>query len=968
MASERNKDISLGDPHRVKPDAGREDKTSENRLQGGTSLPPSTSEGFKDNGDSERARMASPEPGAAPSDGSGNTPQAMAGAGKDTTSPKAPAMESGARNGRGGVKTAEPAMNFQGAGDPPNGHLDKNEKEDPDSETSSSLAAPKPSREDSWRIVMKEVIDIDDEQLKGWKEDIDTLLVFAGLFSAVVTAFTIESYQWLSDDTQDTTVALLTQIFQQMSNQTITPVKPFQATPSNVRINTFWFLSLIIALVDALFGLLCKQWLREHRRQARTRTPEEGLALHWLRRESLEIWHVPTFIAALPMLLELALFLFFAGLLELLWSRHPIPFGIATVVVGLAILVYVGTTIIPSIDIIRQALQVTPKFKHARMHPQKLSAEDLLSSLPPIEFVCPYKSPQAWVTFKAARAIFRISCVHRVVRFCLQKPPRDNTELPRRVQWVRVQWALNDTLNSLADWPLVDLELLQRSHIELVPPFYALQAFQWLVQELQDNPSMIPHLQNTLEAQPLHLVMPAVLDQWFFLPDRDWTKADIGDALQPNLSPWGIQEHKSLAQSRWLDARQNSKTFHQFLHYTHILNSWKELEEDDWNHLAEVWKKIWSELYLGAHVFLPFSFLTLDRILKGSSEHKAFGLELFKSCTEVEVSHSQHWLTNYHALPQNLAQHIIATTTPHQRTYGSPAVTSSPFVQSQTCLALVEQIHGNLPVYIKSIGPEEMYCWLEATNIIQHIHALPPDHFPPLPHYFPIPLTKLKDLLWALPDEPSDDDFGFLLSCQKHWSNVHLYEKLDLVQIISDYINKFSTTQASHSKHKADTPLATHLKGLEFLGFLYGQWEALKTELRSPDHRWLARSTLKVAEAWTKALERVRLANGLSPNEFKAMFTPLPDSHSESSLANTTLQQSEGDGTITEAHREGEDGGGTIEGTTRDRGVPAEVPSKEAIELVALAGPAEGSEDSGVSHTSQDERAVPYGEQNDQNV
>ncbi|KAL0566374.1 hypothetical protein V5O48_015642 [Marasmius crinis-equi] len=954
MAPERNKDISSGDSHRVTPDAGPEDKTSENRLQAGASLPPSTSEGFKDNGDSERARMASPELGAAPSDGSGNTPQAMAGAGKDTTSPKAPAMESGARNGRGGVKTAEPAMNFQGAGDPPNEHLDKNEKEDPDPETSSSLAAPKPLLEDSWRIVMKEVIDIDDEQLKGWKEDIDTLLVFAGLFSAVVTAFTIESYQWLSDDPQDTTVALLTQISQQMSNQTITPVKPFQATPSNVRINTFWFLSLIIALIDALFGLLCKQWLREHRRQARTRTPEEALALHWLRRKSLEIWHVPTFIAALPMLLELALFLFFAGLLELLWSRHPIPFSIVIVVVGLAILIYAGTTIIPSINIIRQAMQVSPNMRSARMHRLKLPAEHLLSSLPPMEFVCPYKSPQAWVTFKAVRAF---PCIlEQGVRFLWRKDV-----ISYRVYkaiCTPVLKTFNDMLSNLAGWPLVDLELLQRSHVKLVPPFYELQAFQWLVQELQDAPSMIPHLQNTLEAQPPHLVMPAVLDQWFFHPGHEWTKADIGTAL--------IQEHESAYQVRWPDkiGRQNSKLFHQFMQYNHILINWEELSRSDWIRLPRVWKGISNELQqtdYGAWVGLPFSFHTLDRILKGSPEQKAFGLKLFESCTQE--SRHQHWFTEYTPFIHTLTQHIIATTTPHQRTFGSPAVTSSPFVGSQTCLTLVQQIHDSLLADSQLRFESAWYNWLEATDIIQHIHMLPSDYFPPLPHLFPIPLTKLKDLLWALPDEPSDNDFGFLLSCQKHKSKVSEDERINLVQIISDYINEFPTTQASHNKCAADTPLATHPKGLEFLGFLYVQWNTLLTE-EGTRQLWRMK---EAAEAWTKASERVRLANGWSSDEFKAMFMPLPDSCSESSLANAIPQQIEGDGVIAEAHAGGGDGGGAVEDTTRDRGVPAEAPSKEeAIRLIA--GSAGGSEGGDVGHTSQDGQVVPYGEENDRNV
>ncbi|KAL0570974.1 hypothetical protein V5O48_010992, partial [Marasmius crinis-equi] len=199
---------------------------------------------------------------------------------------------SDARDG-GGRDTVEPATSAKAAEVPVNDRL-KQKCKDPCADSPTSPTAPKPLLEDSWKIVMKEVVDIDDEQFRSWKEDIDTLLVFAGLFSAVVTAFTIESYQWLSEDPQDTAVALLREISRQMKNESMMPVELFEASSSNIRINTFWFLSLIIALVDALFGLLCKQWLREHRRPIHTHTPQEALALHWLRRESLALWHIPT--------------------------------------------------------------------------------------------------------------------------------------------------------------------------------------------------------------------------------------------------------------------------------------------------------------------------------------------------------------------------------------------------------------------------------------------------------------------------------------------------------------------------------------------------------------------------------------------------------------------------------------------------------------------------------------------------
>ncbi|EEB91911.1 hypothetical protein MPER_09657 [Moniliophthora perniciosa FA553] len=50
----------------------------------------------------------------------------------------------------------------------------------------------KPAQTESWERVLKEVSRHDEDMVQGWRDDIDTLLVFAGLFSAVVTAFVIE--------------------------------------------------------------------------------------------------------------------------------------------------------------------------------------------------------------------------------------------------------------------------------------------------------------------------------------------------------------------------------------------------------------------------------------------------------------------------------------------------------------------------------------------------------------------------------------------------------------------------------------------------------------------------------------------------------------------------------------------------------------------------------------------------------
>ncbi|EEB95966.1 hypothetical protein MPER_04982 [Moniliophthora perniciosa FA553] len=189
---------------------------------------------------------------------------------------------------------------------------------------------------DAWEVLMKAVNKYDDEMVKNWKEDIDTLLVFAGLFSAVVTAFVIESYQWLNRNPADTTVALLTQISKQLGNSSVPfdeslSTSTFQASALSVRVNTFWFLSLILSLTSGLFALLCKTMVERTPDEIyQRRSPGEALGLRNMRERSLEIWGVPSFLAVLPILLELALLLFFAGVIDLLWSLHRIPFIVAS--------------------------------------------------------------------------------------------------------------------------------------------------------------------------------------------------------------------------------------------------------------------------------------------------------------------------------------------------------------------------------------------------------------------------------------------------------------------------------------------------------------------------------------------------------------------------------------------------------------------------------------------------------------
>lgn len=115
-----------------------------------------------------------------------------------------------------------------------------------------------------WSVYMKEAIPHDKALIESWSKDMDGILIFAGLFSAIITAFIIESYNGLMPDPNEPTIALLQQIAQHLGgstseNQTSTTTV-FTPTSSSLRVNAFWFLSLCLALTCALAATLVQQW------------------------------------------------------------------------------------------------------------------------------------------------------------------------------------------------------------------------------------------------------------------------------------------------------------------------------------------------------------------------------------------------------------------------------------------------------------------------------------------------------------------------------------------------------------------------------------------------------------------------------------------------------------------------------------------------------------------------------------
>ena len=175
-----------------------------------------------------------------------------------------------------------------------------------------------------------------------------------------MAAFIIESYKRLSSDSGAATVLLLNQISQQLSTlsngtQVSSPPplytnSPFRPAQSAIRINILWFLSLTISLICALAATLMQQWSRRYLQQARAQPmPYKRARKREYLFQGVEAFRLSQAVEAVPALLHLAVFLFFAGLVDFLFSIDStvghVIFGVICFFSG----IYILLTFLPNI-------------------------------------------------------------------------------------------------------------------------------------------------------------------------------------------------------------------------------------------------------------------------------------------------------------------------------------------------------------------------------------------------------------------------------------------------------------------------------------------------------------------------------------------------------------------------------------------------------------------------------------------
>lgn len=173
----------------------------------------------------------------------------------------------------------------------------------------------------------------------------------AGLFSAVNTAFIIETYKLLRPDQTDLTNQLLYAILQNQPASSVTLDANFSPAAYAVRVNALFFTSLMTSLLAALTAMLVKQWVGNYDRGLRKISSRQIRArTRQYRYDGVVRWHMADVVALVPMILHVSLFLFFVGVIDFLFAVNQIIAIVSAACVLAGFSLYLFANILPLIS------------------------------------------------------------------------------------------------------------------------------------------------------------------------------------------------------------------------------------------------------------------------------------------------------------------------------------------------------------------------------------------------------------------------------------------------------------------------------------------------------------------------------------------------------------------------------------------------------------------------------------------
>ncbi|KAJ7481924.1 hypothetical protein FB451DRAFT_1130356, partial [Mycena latifolia] len=178
----------------------------------------------------------------------------------------------------------------------------------------------------------------------------------AGLFSASLTAFLIESYRTLSPDQGQVTIAILAHISQQLaagSNSSAFELpSPRESSPTatSLACNILWFISLCLSLSCALIATLVEQWARDFMQATEMRpSPITRARIFSYLYYGVQKFSMHSVVELIPLLLHTSLVLFFAGLVAFLHPVNGSVTALAAALLALISVIYLTLTVLPII-------------------------------------------------------------------------------------------------------------------------------------------------------------------------------------------------------------------------------------------------------------------------------------------------------------------------------------------------------------------------------------------------------------------------------------------------------------------------------------------------------------------------------------------------------------------------------------------------------------------------------------------
>ncbi|KAI9507188.1 hypothetical protein F5148DRAFT_146104 [Russula earlei] len=169
-------------------------------------------------------------------------------------------------------------------------------------------------------IYSKTVEEEDNKTVERWQKEAEGMIIFNGLFSAVVAALVVVSLQDLRPNSQDRAAFYLEKMYElQLDTNGSRPSTPSVSQPPDfsppsyaVWVNSLWFSSLVISLTCAMLATSLQQWARRYIRltQPARFPPHKRARVRAYFANGVDKFRVPWVADALPALVHLSLFIF----------------------------------------------------------------------------------------------------------------------------------------------------------------------------------------------------------------------------------------------------------------------------------------------------------------------------------------------------------------------------------------------------------------------------------------------------------------------------------------------------------------------------------------------------------------------------------------------------------------------------------------------------------------------------------